>query len=140
MTRKGMRSGDAVDYFDANLFLAAVLDEGPQVEAAKDRLRDTAGGVTSVLTLDEVLHVLRKRQGKQVALEIGRRFAAAPHIVWLPADRNLLMPMLDAMEHWNLRPRDALHAATALAAGCKRIVSDDPDFDRVKGLRRVALA
>ena len=35
-----------------------------------------------------------------------------------------------------LKPRDAIHAATALRLGCKVIYSEDKDFDAVKGLKR----
>jgi predicted nucleic acid-binding protein len=36
-----------------------------------------------------------------------------------------------------LAPRDAFHAAHALASQCEIIVSADPDFDRVEELRRL---
>ncbi|MGH9229018.1 MAG: hypothetical protein ACRD07_09900 [Acidimicrobiales bacterium] len=36
-----------------------------------------------------------------------------------------------------LAPRDAFHAAHALAAACATIVSPDPAFDRVRGLERL---
>jgi predicted nucleic acid-binding protein len=37
-----------------------------------------------------------------------------------------------------LSPRDAFHAAHALAAGCDLIASSDVGFDQVTGLQRVA--
>jgi predicted nucleic acid-binding protein len=37
-----------------------------------------------------------------------------------------------------LTPRDAFHAAHALAAECTVIVSSDETFDRMPGLRRLA--
>jgi predicted nucleic acid-binding protein len=36
-----------------------------------------------------------------------------------------------------LPPRDALHAAHAIEAGCELIVSSDPGFDEVSALRRL---
>lgn len=45
---------------------------------------------------------------------------------------------LDLMERSPIRGRDAVHAATALAAGFTEIVSMDRDFEDVPGLRRIA--
>lgn len=42
------------------------------------------------------------------------------------------------MEQPGLAPRDAFHAAHALAAGCSLIASSDAGFDDLSGLRRIA--
>jgi predicted nucleic acid-binding protein len=39
--------------------------------------------------------------------------------------------------HDGMPVRDALHAATALRAGCDAIVSYDLDFDRIDSVRRL---
>lgn len=44
------------------------------------------------------------------------------------------------MSRPGLAPRDAFHAAHALAAGCELVASADPAFDAVGGLRRLAPA
>jgi predicted nucleic acid-binding protein len=41
--------------------------------------------------------------------------------------------------HPKLKPRDALHAAVALACGATTIVSTDRDLDGIAGLRRQGL-
>ena len=46
---------------------------------------------------------------------------------------------LALMEQFDLKPRDAFHAAVMIANGMSEIVSDDPDFDRVKGFKRIKL-
>ena len=38
-----------------------------------------------------------------------------------------------------LKPRDAIHLATALKAGASTIVSDDADFDNIKEIKRKGL-
>jgi len=43
------------------------------------------------------------------------------------------------MERYPLKPRDAIHAATALAEEASTILSDDADFDAVKELHRKPL-
>ena len=42
-------------------------------------------------------------------------------------------------EKYNIQPRDALHAATALCNGATEIISDDSDFDKIKELKRIHL-
>ena len=46
---------------------------------------------------------------------------------------------LDYIERYDLKPRDAFHAAMMKAAGVSEIISDDHDFDRVKGIKRIRL-
>jgi len=41
------------------------------------------------------------------------------------------------MEEYALKPRDAIHAATALTNGLHRILSFDKDFDAIPDLTRI---
>jgi predicted nucleic acid-binding protein len=41
------------------------------------------------------------------------------------------------MERYGLKPRDAIHAATAMENRITVIVSYDKDFDRIRELKRV---
>lgn len=50
-------------------------------------------------------------------------------------DMNLAVTLLQRSS--SLRTRDAIHAATMLHAGIRRILSTDRHFDAVKGIRRV---
>ena len=43
------------------------------------------------------------------------------------------------VEKYKLKPRDAIHAATAISHGISQIISDDPDFDKVSELERIGL-
>ena len=45
----------------------------------------------------------------------------------------------EIIEKYNLKPRDAIHVASALTNNIKEIVSDDPDFDKVKEIKRKKL-
>jgi predicted nucleic acid-binding protein len=53
-----------------------------------------------------------------------------------PADLDV---MDEAMRQYQLRPRDALHLAAIRECGCRALLSDDPDFDRVSEIRRYTL-
>lgn len=50
-------------------------------------------------------------------------------------DREVIERAKALMTRPGLPPRDAFHAAHALAAGCDLIASSDADFERVPGLR-----
>lgn len=55
-----------------------------------------------------------------------------------PTDRTVVERAKRLMARPGLAPRDAFHAAHALAAGCQVIVSSDEAFDRVPELERRA--
>ncbi|HEY3128917.1 MAG TPA: PIN domain-containing protein [Acidobacteriota bacterium] len=50
------------------------------------------------------------------------------------------IPMIEprvSLHH--LKPRDAIHAASALSRGIREIVSEDSDFDAIKELQRKSI-
>jgi predicted nucleic acid-binding protein len=55
-----------------------------------------------------------------------------------PTDRAVVQRAQSLMASPGLAPRDAFHAAHALAAGCPLIASTDTAFERVPNLRRLA--
>ena len=55
-----------------------------------------------------------------------------------PTDNAVVERAKSLMARPGLAPRDAFHAAHALAAGCSVIASADAAFDEVPGLRRLA--
>lgn len=130
-------------FFDANVFLTAMLAEGAVAASARrllDGLSPARPGCTSVLALDEVFWTLRKRRGAAGALVASRILLERPGLRVLAVKPEDWASALDLMEaHRGLKPRDAMHAAVALAAGASAIVSSDADFDAIPGLRREAL-
>ena len=80
-------------------------------------------------------HRLR-RVGRQQALRETEALVRA--VVTHPFDDEVLARALQLMAGSTIRGRDAVHAATALRAGFDLIVSTDPDFDEVPGIRRLA--
>ncbi len=130
-------------YFDANVFLLPQLYEESieEVRKAKEYLLKLATGeieaCTSVLTWDEVVYVVRRRAGREKASIAGRKFMSFPNLKVVPVDFRILQAAQELVEKFGLLPRDAIHAACAIRYTEGIIVSCDPDFDRVEGLRRV---
>ena len=79
---------------------------------------------------------------RQEDRELERRFREvlnAAYVDLLAADRRLWEAAASIGAPANLSTLDALHAATALAAGCSLFVTNDTDFRRVPGLPAVIL-
>ena len=128
-------------YIDTTVFVQAIRG----IDEARSLLVDIASGkveaCTSVLTWDEFVWVL-KRQLKDDALarEEGEKLLRFPHLHFADVTLDLLIRAQTLMVDNAMRPRDAIHAATAISRGIKEIFTDDSDFDRIPGLTRRSLS
>src|SRR5438046_10655004 len=130
-------------YADAGLFLVPMLYEYrvPAAASAARLLESVARGTrkvsTSTLTWDEVVYVVRRLLGPEDSVAKGAELLAFPNLTWHRVDLAVLRRAADLYRSLPMRPRDAYHAATALEAGEREILSEDRVFDRVPGLLRV---
>jgi predicted nucleic acid-binding protein len=132
-------------YLDSNVFLYPLLYDPEKVPGAAHCTKILAEvisgqrtGATSCLTWDEIVHVMRKLAGVQVAREAGKTFLEFPNLKFLPVDEETLDAAQSLAGRYSLKPRDALHAASALQSGIYEFLSDDSDFDTVKELKRIS--
>jgi predicted nucleic acid-binding protein len=63
-----------------------------------------------------------------------------PNLKLITVDTAIIMGSQKIIENFGLKPRDALHASATLGSGQSAIISDDDNFDAVKGLKRVKVA
>jgi len=132
-------------YLDSNVFILAIAYKGRKPDAAKDLLlkmvRGELRGVTSSLTVDEVVWSVLKNTGKRdVAIEQGERLFKLANLLIVSVDAQSVLRGLSLMRaHRELKPRDAIHAGVCMNKGISIIHSDDPDFDSIPGLRRIGL-
>lgn len=101
---------------------------------------ETTQAVSSELLLMEALvHPLRRKDAAlQAAYE--RLLLTAPGVTLLPLTQEILREAARLRaEIPGLRTPDALHAATALLAGCALFLTNDIGFRRVPGLPLVLL-
>ncbi len=130
-------------YADAGLFLLPVLhmERLPPAATAARFLNSLARGArrvsTATLTWDEVVYAVRRFLGPEDSIAKGQELLAFPNLTWLRVDLAVLRRAADLYRSLPMRPRDAIHAAAALEAGEKEILSEDRAFDRVSGLARV---
>jgi predicted nucleic acid-binding protein len=128
---------------DTAVFVYAVGVEHPHRAPSRALVRALAEqrmvGEASVELVQEFLHQRARRTGDRLdAVRRAEQVAAlcSLHDV-TPDDLRLALRLFG--EHGELHARDAIHAATALNRGIGVIVSPDPAFDGVLGLRRLPI-
>jgi uncharacterized protein len=140
LTRKNSKREPAVLYLDANILIFAALNTEVIGEKAVSLLKKIQLGeekaVTSALTFDEVFWEVKHNRGIERALDTAEAMLNFPNLEILPADKQIVSSALLIIKKYNLGPRDAIHAATAIAEKADYIVSTDAHFDKVKELRR----
>ena len=95
--------------------------------------------MTCALTLDEVMWVLIKNKREKVLPETIEDIYAMPNLAVKEVSASIPLDALALMDMFHLKSRDAFHAAVMKSNGITEIASDDPDFDRVKGIKRIRL-
>ena len=129
-------------YLDANVFIYAAINTEEIGEKARNLLQKIQQGqeqaATSVLTFDEVFWSIKKRK-PELAQETSYALLNFPNLEIISADRKLALSALKIINEYNLAPRDALHAASAIASKADCFVSMDVHFDKIKELTRQPL-
>ena len=130
-------------YLDANFFVFALFDNTKKGENArilqKGIIEGKHSAATSVLTIDELMWVIVKLQRKNILRQVVEDIYAMPNLEVRGVPSLTPVSALDFMEKYNLKPRDAFHTAIMKQFQLTDIVSDDADFDRVKGIKRIKL-
>ena len=129
-------------YLDSNVFIYAAINTQEPGEKARSLLQRIQQGdekaETSALTFDEVFWAIKKLDS-EAALEACQALLNFPNLDIISADRDLSLSALQIIKEHHLAPRDAIHAATAIAAKAEAVVSTDTHFDRIKELKRRSL-
>lgn len=122
-------------YLDANIFIYSIINTKELGESARLLLGKIQKGeekaITSALTYDEVFWTIKKHN-LDLAFEACEALLNFPNLEIVPATRELALSALQLIRENHLAPRDALHAATAIAGKADFIVSTDRHFERVK--------
>lgn len=139
----GARPGGVkMRYADSNFFIYAAADRGKEGQRAREMLEKMADNhdriASSVLVLDEVAWELKRKIGSRNTIEYCLGLLADPAIHWIDATPRVLKKSFELMEAFGLDPRDAIHAASCLSEGLTEIITEDRDFDKIRGLRRIA--
>ncbi len=127
-------------YIDSNIFLYAVLYDDERAQRCRHVLSGIVDGkieaVTSALTWDEFTHVVEKVLDRPAAVLQGERFLHFPRLLFQPCTTDVLIRAQQVRTTTSLGARDSIHAASALIAGTRTLISEDRDFDGIPKLNR----
>jgi predicted nucleic acid-binding protein len=130
-------------YIDSNVFVYAALNTEKLGDRARSLLSKIQRGkeqaVTSALAFDELVWVVKKHRSMEDAISAGEALLNFPNLKLVVVNGDLLVSALNLIKKYNLDPRDAIHAATALMEKANTFVSTDSHFDRITELKRKPL-
>lgn len=128
-------------YIDSNLFINSIINIEEKGEKARNVLEEIKKGDykahTSVLTLYEIMWIVQNEKDKETAYESVKIIIEIPNLNFIPADMELIRKEIEIYKTENLDPRNAIHLASMKEKNISIIISSDPDFDKIKGIKRV---
>ncbi|HXH93618.1 MAG TPA: type II toxin-antitoxin system VapC family toxin [Thermoanaerobaculia bacterium] len=130
-------------FIDSNIPMYVAGREHPNREPSLRFLeavrRNDVEGCTSTEVLQEILYRYSALGRLDVAREVYNFFVAMCPMIFdvTLTDTNMARDLL--MKHRGISARDAVHAAVMLNHDIELIATFDSDFDRVAGIRRLAL-
>jgi len=95
---------------------------------------------TDALVLDELIYVSRRRYG--VPYDLTLEFIESivkPYVAMLPIGEEAFDEAARVIREHGLKPSDAIHAGVMRTNGIELIASEDRDFEKVEGLKRIWL-
>ena len=130
-------------YLDTNVFVYAATNDEDVGKTARAFLEKTKNRavecITSVMTLDEVLWVLKRLVGKERAHELTAPLLAFPNLTIADLTPAIMADAFNVYAASSLDPHDAVHLATMRAKNVKTIMTEDADFDKIKGVKRIKI-
>jgi len=129
-------------YLDTNILIYPIVSTNEKREECililNKIINKEISACTSCLTWDEFFYSIKKALGREYAIIEGKKLLQIPNLEVLEVNKMTISKAQEIAEAYKLDPRDAIHAASAILNDCKEIISDDPDFDKVKELKRIS--
>lgn len=124
-------------YWDSDAFIGWLAEESDKVAECRAVIRAAEEGktiiVTSALTIAEVLWLRGHPRISADAAEKVERFFDHEYIVVNDLDRHLAEEARKLVWSHNIRPKDAIHVATAIDATVDRMETFDGDLIKQSG-------
>jgi uncharacterized protein len=132
-------------YVDSNIFISPLIYElssqainSKRILSAVEKGQVTA--YTSTLTWDELVWVVRRVLGRPDSIQAGEKLANYPNLRYVPASEEVIRSAQRLLSQYDVAPRDAIHAASAINKSVDALVSDDSDLDVVSEINRESSA
>ena len=133
-------------YIDSNVFILPIIydvETENKVKSARNTLIKIADGdlnaATSLLTWDEIVWTVKRLMSSKIAAKEGEKFLQFPNLELLEVKKNVIDKAQEIINKYGVKPRDAIHAASAIENGIKEIVSDDSNLDVIKEIVRIPI-
>ncbi len=124
-------------YWDTTCFLAWLKEEPDKVDFCRGVIQGCQEGriklITSTLTLAEVLFLRRGPKIPPEDAEKIKAFFEHRYIAAASLDRSTAEKAQEIFWNYDIKPNDAVHAATAVRLGIQIFDTFDPDFDKLHG-------
>lgn len=128
-------------FLDANLIMYSLGGPHPLRDPSKNVLEKIKNGTFQVVSNTEVLQEILYRYfsiGKHALAELAYKAIIDLCQAILPVTLQDTDRAMELLKQYPLiTSRDAIHAATMLNNGIKEILSADPHFDLIRGIRRI---
>ncbi len=138
------RLAGSTAYIDANVFIYAIERIEDFVPLVADLMPAIDGqefhAVTSELTLAETLVRPLREDNEELAADYVAAIQPRRALRVVPVSREILIDAARIRASTGLKLPDAIHAATALQAGCVHFVTNDARFRAVSGIDVVVLS
>jgi len=133
-------------YIDSNIFIYPAIystETQEKVRKAKEILikieKGELSAYTSTLTWDEVVWVVSRTLSRDDGTNQGKKLLGFPNLEFIDIDKRTLSTAQMLLDKYQIKPRDALHLASAVNRNIKKMISDDEDFDNIKEIERTPL-
>jgi uncharacterized protein len=131
----------AAYFIDTNIFIYAKGKDHPLKPVCISwikRIREN--NITAVINteiIQEILYRFQSIQKTSAGILLSKEAIEVSHLI-LPVTERDVNRALEIIElHPMVQTRDAFHAATMLNNGLNEILSTDPHFDLIPGIRRI---
>lgn len=130
-----------LQFIDANVVMYSLGGQHPLREPCKRILEKIKNRSILVVTNTEVLQEILYRYfsiGRATLGEIAYKSMSQFCTVILPVRLQDMDSALELLKkHKDITTRDAIHAATMINNGIREILSADPHFDLISGIKRI---
>jgi predicted nucleic acid-binding protein len=127
-------------YLDANVFVFATLAKDSLGDASRRILENLRriDAKTCCLTVDELAWVVLKKVDVATAVKACKAVLSLRELDIVSVEYGDMWNMVEFMQKFRLKPRDAVHLAVMRRLGEKTIVTEDVHFDMAQ-VKRVSI-
>lgn len=125
-------------YVDSNIFINVFLGDqelSKKSEKILEIIKDgKIIGFTSLLTYDEIFWKVKRMRSREQAIQACSILLGFQNLRFVEVTQEIISLAHKLLQKYELGPRDAIHAASAINENCV-MLSFDKDFKKVKELK-----